>query len=352
MRRRLLHILPASALLTALLCAVSASGVRQATAPELSSEAEAASMEVNDSLRIPSDSVSPAPVADLRATVLPADSVAMDSLATPLPAALPSLPKPKTTPVDIDRAQPEQPIMHYYDKHGEPLQTPVRFLAELDTITKVTSGPKYPAFDGVTISANFFDAIMMIIGQQRANFDLAATCSVHNWFFPTVEAGVGFSNAHPDDGRCYFKVSPTPYVKVGMNYNFLYKSNPDYQVFLGLRAGWSTFTYNVYDIKAGSEYYVADGPTERTGLRSTAFFGQALAGVQVKIWKFISMGWTVRYNFNFKQTYSQPDFPAWFTPGYGTSTPITATFSLGFTIGRKSSKAKLTDLDLPEVSPD
>lgn len=259
-----------------------------------------------------------------------------DSLNNTKAPLLPSkLPTPKTTPVDIDRAAPPQPTMHYYDKHGEPLETPVRFLAVLDTVTHIKPGPSYPKFNGVSIGANFFDAIMMIAGQQRASFDVEAECSIYNWIFPVLEAGIGFSNAWPDDGRCHFKVKATPYVKLGLNYNFLYKSNPDYRFFIGLRAGWSTFKYDIYGIQPGSDYYISsDGPTQMTGLSSTAFYGQALAGLKVKIWRDLFMGWTVRYNFNIHQSYSNPTYPAWFTPGKGTATPICATFSIGWTFGK------------------
>ncbi|MDE5901993.1 MAG: hypothetical protein K2O78_03865 [Muribaculaceae bacterium] len=289
----------------------------------------------------PSDTVTAADTEALRIAADPtaADSippVTGDSAQLLIPdSRTVSLPVPKTNPVDIDREAPAAPPMHYYDRHGEPLQTPVRFLAELDTVTKAKAAPTYRAFNGVSIGANFFDAVMMVIGQRRASFDVWADCSVHNWFFPVVEVGVAFSNAWPDDGRCNFKVAPSLYARIGMNYNFLYKSNPDYQFFLGLRAGWSSFSYDIYGIQAGSEYYVADGPTQMTGLSSTAFYGQALAGLKVKLWRGLFMGWSVRYNFNFHQSYGNPDYPAWFTPGRGTSTPIAATFSIGYTFGQR-----------------
>lgn len=244
-----------------------------------------------------------------------------------------ALPKPVVTPVDIDRDKPVQPALHYYDKHGNPMQTPVKFLADLDTVTvEVKASPKYPAFNGVSLGLNFFDAVLMIAGQRRANLNLWADCSIRNWFFPVVEAGIGFSNARPDAGRFHFKTKPQFFAKVGMNYNFLYKSNPDYQVYIGLRAGWSSFTYDILDIQPGSEYYSESGPTSVSGLRSNAIFGEVLAGVKVKIYKFFSMGWSIGYNFNLYQKYSVPEYPAWFTPGKGAGTPINATFSLIFTI--------------------
>lgn len=263
-----------------------------------------------------------------------------DSIATGVPdmksgAALPAI---KVTPVDYDREKPVQPGLHYYDKHGEPLKTPVRFLAELDTVAKVMSKPVFPGFNGVSIGVNFFDGIMMIAGQQRASFDVWADCSILNWIFPIVEAGIGISNASPDDGRFHFRVKPSPYVKAGFNYNFLYKSKPDYQVYLGLRACWSSFNYDITQIQPGSDYYFEDGPRDLYGLHSTAWYGEALAGLKVKIWKFISMGWSVRLNFGFKQKYSDPDYPAWFTPGKGTSSALSASFSLIFNVGQKRSE--------------
>lgn len=267
---------------------------------------------------------------------LRADSISADSIGGIRGVALPAI---KVNPVDIDRQKPVQPGLHYYDKHGEPLKTPVRFLAELDTVAKVKSKPVYPAFNGVSIGVNFFDGVMMIAGQQRANFDIWADCSILNWFYPVVEAGVGIANATPDDGRFHFKVKPSPYFKVGLNYNFLYKSNPDYQAFIGLRACVSSFNYDITDIQAGSDYYSEDGPKNLYGLHSTAWYGQAVGGLKVKLWKFISLGWTIRFNFDFKQKDSEPDYPAWFTPGKGTSTPIAATFSLIFNFGQKKSYA-------------
>lgn len=236
----------------------------------------------------------------------------------------------RVSPVDIDRGKPEQPAMHYYDRHGNQLETPVRFLAELDTVTSVKSGPRYPAYNGVSFGVNIFDPIMMIFGQRRLSVDLSAEVSIFNWFFPLVEMGVAYAGAHPEDGRSHITMSPTFYGKLGFNYNFLYKSNPDYQVYLGFRAGLSKFHFSASDLQAGSQYYgVADGRS-LWGVGCTAWYGQALAGVRVKIYRCFSMGWSVRYGFRFKTTTTREGVEPWFIPGYGTN-PLTATYSLIFT---------------------
>lgn len=242
------------------------------------------------------------------------------------------LPGVTVTPVDIDRKKPAEPPMHYYDKHGEPLETPVRFLATLDTVTAVKPGPKYPLYNGVCVSANFFDAIMMAAGQKRANFDVAASVSLWNWLFPVLETGIGFSNSRPDDGRTYYRMRPSWYIRAGVNYNFLYKSNPAYRFYVGLRAAFSPFGYDIPVITAGSQYYTEGGPSSMYGLTGRCWYGQALLGLDVKIWKSLFMGWSFRYSFNIKNRYSDPDYPAWYIPGRNASTPISATFSIGVDI--------------------
>lgn len=260
------------------------------------------------------------------------DSIAGGNVA-PAPAGISAgVLRPVSTPVDIDREKPDQPYLHYYDKHGNALETPVRFLSELDTVTNIKVGPAYPLYNGMSVGVNVFDGFMMLFGQQRASFDISVNCSLHNWFFPTAELGIGFSDAHPDDGRFNFKVPPSFYGKIGLDYNFIYKSNPAYRFFFGLRAGFTKFKYDIYGIQAGSQYYYSDrGPKEMTGLDGTAIYGQVLVGLNVKIYKRLYLGWTLRYSFNLSTKWSDLKYPAWFIPGKGAG-PLLATFLINFQI--------------------
>ena len=236
----------------------------------------------------------------------------------------------KITPVDTDIDKPQQPVLHYYDKHGNPLDEPVLFLSELDTVTKIKPGPVYPLLYSSSIGFNFFDGIMMLAGQKHASFDLSASLSLHNWFEPLIECGIGFANNHPEGGNFHYKNKPSFYGKIGINYNFLYKSNPDYQVYLGLRGGFSSFKYDIIDIVINSDYWGQSNKFSINDQKATALYGQVVGGIKVKIWKAISMGWSVRYGFMIKSPKASNSNP-WFIPGYGTG-PLTATFSLIYTI--------------------
>ena len=148
------------------------------------------------------------------------DSIAADTIQNvaervdSIPAKPVSRPTRKVTPVDVDD-QKREPVLHYYDKHGELLDEPVLFLATLDTVTKPKSKPIYPKFNGVSVGVNFADAIMMAFGQKFGSYDVWADVSLWNWLFPVVEAGIGYADATPENKNFTYKVSPSFYCKLG-----------------------------------------------------------------------------------------------------------------------------------------
>lgn len=238
----------------------------------------------------------------------------------------------KVSPVDTDDNKPRE-ILHYYDKHGNPLQEPVRFLAVLDTVTKPKSKPLYPLYNGWTLGVNFADAILMAAGQHHAGFDIWADISLFNWIFPVVEAGMGFANYTPENGNYTYRTSPSFYTKIGFNYNFMYKSDPAYQAFVGFRAGFSSFRYDIDDVRISNDYWQETQQFSMLGLRSTAFYGEALAGLKVKITGRFSVGWTARWHFKFKVS-SQNGSSPWYIPGYGAGSPFAFSLSAMWRFGQ------------------
>lgn len=237
---------------------------------------------------------------------------------------------PTTTPVDVDDEKPRV-VLHYYDKHGEPLEEPVLFLASLDTVQKVKSKPLYPLYNGINIGLNFGDLIFQTFGQKYGSYDAWANVSLYNWIFPTIEIGAGYANSTPKNMNFTYRTSPSLYTKIGLDYNFLYKSDPAYQVFLGLRAGVSHFSYDVTDITINSEYWGESQTFSMTGLKSTSLYGEVLAGLRVRIVSRFSLGWDVRWHFNF-HTSADGVNKHWFVPGFGGSSPVSVHVSAIWTI--------------------
>lgn len=175
---------------------------------------------------------------------------------------------------------------------------------------------RYPRLTDLSIGINLAEPLFMAFGQSYASADVNATLNMWNRIQPTVELGLGWANKSPDDMNFTYKGKPSPYFKVGANYNFLFKNTPDYQVFLGVRLGYSTFSFDVADVRYVNSYWNEDIPYAIRGERSHALWGEAGVGLKVKLFGQLAMGWMIRYHGIFdygKNANSKP----WFIPGYG-----------------------------------
>ena len=174
---------------------------------------------------------------------------------------------------------------------------------------------RYPLLTDMALGLNFAEPLFMAFGQTYASADVNATLNMWNRLQPTVELGLGWAKSTPDDMSFTYHGKPSPYFKVGANYNFLFKNSPDYQAYLGLRLGYSSFTYDVIDVHYPSSYWHEELTGDITGERSHALWGEAGAGLRVKLSGPIALGWMIRYHgiFNYgKNDHSRP----WFIPGY------------------------------------
>ncbi len=258
---------------------------------------------------------------------IPQDSIPADSINTPVRRE----PR-KSSPVDIDDAKPVE-TLHYYDKHGNELPEPIRFLAVLDTVTKPKSKPIYPLYNGWTLGANFGDLIFMAAGQKYGSFDVWADVSLFNWIFPVIEVGAGYANSTPKNSNFTYRTRPSFYAKVGFNYNFMYKSDPAYQVFAGFRLGYSNFKYDVDNVTISDSYWDQTENFSLQGLRAAALYGEVLGGIKVKIVGNFSLGWTARWHMKFKVSSKSLSTP-WFIPGYGANSPFSFSVSAIWRFGQ------------------
>ena len=258
---------------------------------------------------------------------------------------VPSFGQRNVTPVETDDKKPEQPTLHYYDKHGKALDEPVLFLATLDTVSsqKVSPKPIYPKFFEANGGVNFFDAFLAMGGSHYGGADVWANISLWNWIFPTVELGLGGASKTPDGLNYTYKGYPGFYAKLGADYNFLYKSNPRYQLLAGLRLGVSAFRYALKNVTVSNDYWQETAKIDLPSAGSAAVFGEVLFGLKVNVWENISMGWTARYHFLFsnKANHTKPsegapfgaDIKPWYIPGFGTrGSHFGFTFSVIYTL--------------------
>ncbi|MDE6511282.1 MAG: hypothetical protein K2L00_04205 [Muribaculaceae bacterium] len=252
------------------------------------------------------------------------------------------------SPVESDDEAPPQPTLHYYDKHGNKLDKPVLYLAELDTVSAVRPKSPYPLFCGVPVGVNFADAIMSAIGQSHQSYDISAMVSLHNWFFPVVEAGMGWGHYTDNNDLYKVKAKPSMYAKAGINYNFLYKSDPAYMGYLGVRFGVAQCKWDKTDIRQTSEEGEVTYLPDEMNRSCTSVYGELLAGLKVKIAGPFSLGWNVRYRLGL---HSSGGAAPWFVPGYGTG-PLGFTFNAYWTFGQKGKKENPISQELSDMPED
>ena len=197
--------------------------------------------------------------------------------------------------------------------------------ARRDSLRRVYK--RYPLLTDLSIGVNLVEPLFMAFGQSYASADVNATLNMWNRLQPTVELGLGWAKNAPDGMNFTYHGIPSPYFKLGANYNFLFKSSPDYQALIGIRLGYSTFGYDVTDVNYYGGYWQEGITYQLKGEHSHALWGEAGVGLKVKLFDRLSMGWMIRFHGIFdygKNAHSKP----WFIPGYGPRSS-----SLGLSLG-------------------
>lgn len=148
-----------------------------------------------------------------------------------------------------------------------------------------------------------------------------------------IEFGLGQAKNTPDDNNYTYRSPIAPFFRIGMNYNFLYQSNPDYLIMAGVRYGFTPFKFEVTDITQQPGYWDEPLTYSIPSQNVTAGYFQILLALRVRIIDNFSLGWSVRYQ-SLLHDSDTPYGNAWYIPGYGArNRSINATFSLSYTIG-------------------
>lgn len=191
---------------------------------------------------------------------------------------------------------------------------------------------EYPLMYEVAVGVNVWDPLMRAFGQKYGLGDVWAELNLHNRYFPIFVAGAGNCKDTPANQNYTFSSPVAPYFKIGASYNFLYNSNPDYKLQAGLRYGFSTFKWSVYDVTVDEGYWQDPSHFSLNDMGHTSGWIEVTFGIKVKIWKNISAGWTIVYHSVLHDSASPHGNPM-YIPGYGTrSGAITGNFSFVYTI--------------------
>ncbi len=177
---------------------------------------------------------------------------------------------------------------------------------------------KVPLYQGLSVEWEVAGLASSLLGGDIFYTEVAIRANLKNRFLPVAEIGYGKADAINDGNDLHYKTS-SPYFRIGIDYNIFHKKThlPGY-IYVGLRYGMSSFSYDVdgpdmTDQNYGGVYVV---PYSFTGVNSSAKWVEAVFGLKVKIYKGFCMGWSVRYKRRISVEEHENSIP-WYMPGFG-----------------------------------
>lgn len=248
---------------------------------------------------------------------------------TPVQPADPSKPKKEKTD-EFDRSR----LVEKSDVNGNIILVDTVTGSEYVDSTLLKAPPKmeFPLLHEVIVGFNFWDVAMRAFGQKYGLGDFWGEVSLHNRYFPYFAIGLGNINDTPALQNFTFKSGIAPYFKIGASYNFLYNSNPDYKLQMGLRYGFTTYKWGLENVTVDEGYWRDPSQYNLENQKNTAGYLEITLGLKVKVFKNISFGWHFIYHSILHES-TNPHGEPMYIPGYGKrSGTVTGNFSVMYTI--------------------
>lgn len=164
----------------------------------------------------------------------------------------------------------------------------------------------------------FFNVAGVVLWQfnDHGEIEAGARINLKGRFFPTVEAGIGLCDETHDETDIHVKAK-APFIRVGCDYNFIKSPLSPNRLYGGLRFGYTSFNYDLSAPTVDDPYYSGSQlEFNFKDLKSNATWMEFVFGLETRIWKHFSLGWTARYKrrINHRKTSLGS---AYYIPGYG-----------------------------------
>lgn len=187
-------------------------------------------------------------------------------------------------------------------------------------------------FQGVEVSAELVGAAMKVLGDQ-GQYEAGLRINLKDRYFPVVELGYGMCDHEEKTTNITYKTK-APYGKIGVDFNVMKNKHDDYRLYIGARYAYTNFKVD-YSSPPITDPFWHDTQIEwgEENMQCKYHWAEAVFGAQAKIWKFIHLGWSLRYRK--RVSYSEGGHSkSWYVPGYGKSgnSNIMGTFHLIFAI--------------------
>lgn len=197
-------------------------------------------------------------------------------------------------------------------------------------LTQAEATDTLKVFKGVSIGVD-----LLGVGQRALSeygqYEAFLRVNLLDKYFPIIEVGLGDANITDETTSLCYKAS-APYGRVGCDFNLLRNKHDLYRLYAGARIAYSSFKYDV-----SSTTPIQDpvwGNSTAFGakdIKASAFWGEVCGGIDVTIWRFVHLGWSLRYRMRLSQSYGTVGEP-YYIPGFGRNgnNRIGAVFNLSF----------------------
>ena len=198
---------------------------------------------------------------------------------------------------------------------------------------------KAPLLSGIAVSADIVGFAMKAMDAKFANMEVGARINLFDKFFPVAELGIGDSHREGAETGNTFSTT-APYMRFGLDYNFNKKHNGN-RIFGIVRYGFSSFKYDIGNPSFADPVYGNAAPLELNGQKATGHWIELGVGVETKLWRFVRLGWSIRYKKRITLKHPDEGEP-YFIPGFGKNDDncFGGTMNLIFDVGKTSKKVK------------
>lgn len=171
-----------------------------------------------------------------------------------------------------------------------------------------------PLFRGVALSVDAVGPAQLFLGDY-GQYEAALRVNLKDKYFPIIEVGIGKADAHDDATNLQYKTN-APYARAGVDFNLLKNKYDDYRLYGGFRVAYTSYKFDFSSPEVSDPTW--GGTVEFSGqdIKASYLWGEAVLGVDAKIWGPVRLGWSVRY----KRRLHHDDGTAgntWYVPGYG-----------------------------------
>lgn len=147
-------------------------------------------------------------------------------------------------------------------------------------------------------------------------YEAALRYNLKDKYFPIVEVGLGDCDKEEETTNLHYTTS-APYARLGLDLNMLKDKHDDYRVYVGIRAAYTSFKYDLTSAQTLTDPVWGDEVNiEATGQSCSYLWAELVAGVQARIIGPVHLGWSLRYKNRLHQSFGDAGEP-WYVPGFG-----------------------------------